>query len=165
MHKLLQSQLRAIGLERSDTVPNKQQWQNLLSTVSDEYTNYSKDKQSDNSTVKASKVTSKKGAKPNKQTIQQYQAQVLIVEDNEVNKQVAKNMLEVFGCDVTEVDDGAQALQILEISNFDIVFMDCQMPVMDGMEATKLLRNKELDSNQHVTVIALTANVIKNTKK
>lgn len=100
-------------------------------------------------------------AMPNKNS---FPAKVLLVEDNEVNKHVAKNVLELLGCKVTAVENGAQAIQAIEISEFDIVFMDCHMPVMDGIEATKHIREKEQGTNQHLTIVALTANIVKENK-
>ncbi len=83
----------------------------------------------------------------------------LLVEDNTVNQLVARRMLEQAGCDVTVASDGAEALAFCEAQRFEVVFMDVQMPEMDGLEATRRLRAHE---RQHglapVPVIALTAN-------
>jgi signal transduction histidine kinase len=80
---------------------------------------------------------------------------VLVVEDNLVNQKLAVKLLEKFGLDVTLAGDGAQALVCFEQNDFDLVLMDCQMPVMDGYAATRQLRKQGVA----VPVVALTANV------
>jgi CheY-like chemotaxis protein/HPt (histidine-containing phosphotransfer) domain-containing protein len=83
---------------------------------------------------------------------------ILLVEDNEVNRLVATNTLGHYKAVITEAVNGQEAVDILKNSSVDIVLMDMQMPVMDGIEATKVIRT-ELNSN--VPIIALTANAIK----
>lgn len=87
-------------------------------------------------------------------------AKVLLVEDNPVNQEVAIDLLEQFGCTVEGANDGLEALQRLKESRYDIVFMDCQMPEMDGYEATKALREYERSLNRRTPVVALTANAM-----
>jgi CheY-like chemotaxis protein len=88
-------------------------------------------------------------------------AHVLVAEDNQVNQQVARLMLEQLGCQVKIVEDGATAVAALEAQHYDLVFMDCQMPVMDGYEATLEIRRREHTSQRPRTpIIALTANVL-----
>jgi PAS domain S-box-containing protein len=86
---------------------------------------------------------------------------VLLVEDNEVNRLVAVKMLEQLGCQVTEAKNGLQALKILEQHNFALIFMDIQMPEMDGFETTQLIREHEAQPSQtqHV-IVAMTANAM-----
>jgi len=81
-------------------------------------------------------------------------AKVLLVEDNKVNQMVARKLLEKRNCIVTIANNGVEALDALQVDEFDIVLMDCQMPVMDGFEATRQIRA----SGNSVPVIALTAN-------
>ncbi|KAA0012769.1 response regulator [Billgrantia pellis] len=81
---------------------------------------------------------------------------VLLVEDNPVNQQVAVAMLERFGCHVTVVGSGRRALELTEQQTFDALFMDVQMPGMDGLETTRRLRMAE-DWRRRVPVVAMTA--------
>ncbi|MFK3973494.1 ATP-binding protein [Pseudomonas sp. NPDC087358] len=87
-----------------------------------------------------------------------HRARILLVEDNPVNQLVAKGMLGKLGCEVVVSSHGGEALQQLEGSHFDLVLMDCNMPVMDGYEATRLIRQsgKWMD----LPIIALTANAM-----
>lgn len=83
---------------------------------------------------------------------------VLLVEDNELNQLVAENSLTYFGCHVTKADNGRIALEILSQQEFDIILMDVQMPELDGIETTKILRN---ELGRTTPIIALTANAFK----
>ncbi|KUZ89260.1 hybrid sensor histidine kinase/response regulator [Burkholderia ubonensis] len=88
-------------------------------------------------------------------------ARVLLVEDNAVNQQITLAMLEDTGYAVAVAENGRQALERLANERFDIVLMDCQMPLMDGFEATELLRRREAETGApRLPVIALTANAI-----
>jgi signal transduction histidine kinase/ActR/RegA family two-component response regulator len=83
---------------------------------------------------------------------------VLVVEDNVVNQRLIVRIVEKLGCDVRVVGDGRQALETLEREEFHAVLMDCQMPVMDGYDATRALRAREaLHPPSHLPVIAVTA--------
>ncbi len=88
-------------------------------------------------------------------------AKVLVVEDNAVNQAVATAMLELLGCQFTTVDDGRQALAALDRERFDLVLMDCNMPIMNGLETTAELRRREAPGRRRTPVVALTASVDK----
>ena len=85
-------------------------------------------------------------------------ARILLVEDNDLNRMVAQNSLQYFNCKVVEAENGLEAVEILKTNEFDIILMDIQMPEMDGIEATKIIRNK---LNIKTPIIALTANAFK----
>ena len=84
---------------------------------------------------------------------------VLVVEDNEVNAMVVRGMLEQMGVDAELAVDGQKALACMNQTSYDLVLMDCQMPVLDGWEATRLWRAREtrLRQSQRVPIVALTA--------
>jgi signal transduction histidine kinase/CheY-like chemotaxis protein/HPt (histidine-containing phosphotransfer) domain-containing protein len=86
--------------------------------------------------------------------------QVLLVEDNPVNQRVATLMLTDLGCRVSVAADGQQALDALERQAFDLVLMDCQMPVMSGFEATRRIRAAEYGAGRRTPIVAMTANAM-----
>ncbi|HRH90547.1 MAG TPA: ATP-binding protein [Agitococcus sp.] len=89
------------------------------------------------------------------------QARILLAEDIATNQEVMKAMLHGFGCDVDIVMNGEQALEVLRNSHYDLVLMDCQMPDMDGFEATRLFRSFEKDQGlPRVPIVAVTASVL-----
>ena len=86
---------------------------------------------------------------------------ILLVEDNLVNQKLARRHLERFGCEVSIAGDGEEALGLIGFEHFDLVLMDCQMPVMDGYEATRHIRRRKDDSSS-LPIIAMTANAMKS---
>ncbi|WP_295419708.1 ATP-binding protein [Sulfurovum sp.] len=85
----------------------------------------------------------------------------LVAEDNAINQKLIKNVLEGLGLDVTLANNGEEALDLRRQNEYDIVFMDIQMPVMGGIEATqKILEFEEKNRRHHVPIIALTANAL-----
>ncbi len=96
----------------------------------------------------------------------QLEGCVLLVEDNPVNEMVARKMLEKLGLDSITATNGQQALDLLESEQVDVVLMDCQMPEMDGFEATRHLREREkLADAAALPVIAMTANVMEGDRE
>ncbi len=88
-----------------------------------------------------------------------WRGRVLLTEDNKVNQKLAKRMLEKFGIEVDVADNGQEAVDALTANDYELVLMDCQMPVMDGYEATRQIRR--LPSPKDLTpIIALTAHAM-----
>jgi two-component system, sensor histidine kinase and response regulator len=94
----------------------------------------------------------------------QHAPKVLLAEDNAVNREVLTEMLEVIGCHVTAVENGAQTVAAVAGTAFDAILMDCQMPVMDGHAATAELRVLETASERRRSfIVALTADATTET--
>jgi two-component system, sensor histidine kinase len=94
--------------------------------------------------------------------------QILLVEDNPVNRVVALAHLNALGCAITVANDGAEGVEKFQKSSFDVVLMDCQMPVMDGFEATRRIRELERAQPQNgservkrIPIFAVTANAVR----
>ena len=86
---------------------------------------------------------------------------ILLVEDNAINMEIAKEMLEMFGAKVTEAWNGLEAVEKFcqsQINEYDLILMDMQMPKMDGCSATKEIRNMDRKDAKSIIIIALTAN-------
>jgi CheY-like chemotaxis protein len=92
---------------------------------------------------------------------------VLLVEDNKINQRIAVLNLENLGCKVDTAENGEEALEFFHRKRFDLIFMDVQMPVMDGLEATRRIRREEdaLESLRPVYIIAMTANAMKGDRE
>jgi signal transduction histidine kinase/CheY-like chemotaxis protein len=90
---------------------------------------------------------------------------ILLVEDNAVNQKLARRLLENAGHSVTCAGDGKQALEAWESASFDLVLMDIQMPVMDGLEATAEMRRREKLSGRHTPILAVTANAMQGDRE
>ena len=86
----------------------------------------------------------------------------LLVEDNIINQKLAMIVLKKMGCQVDLAENGEIALDKIRINTYDIVFMDCQMPVMNGYEATSAIRKLEQDGmlTSHIPIIAITAHAM-----
>ncbi|HEX9192923.1 MAG TPA: response regulator [Burkholderiales bacterium] len=85
---------------------------------------------------------------------------ILLVEDNPINRRLAQHVLEKQGHRILAVDNGAAALEMLERRHFDLVLMDVQMPRMDGIETTAAIRNREKTTGEHIPIVALTAHAM-----
>ena len=90
---------------------------------------------------------------------------VLLVEDNPVNLEVALALLENSGCDVETATNGREALDRYAVDDYGLIFMDCQMPEMDGFEAAAEIRRREAGSGRRVPIVALTASAIEGDRE
>lgn len=91
---------------------------------------------------------------------------ILVVEDNITNQMVVEGILERLGYKVTMASDGKEAIKCVEKDIYDLILMDVQMPIMDGFEATRILRQMEYNDMYHIPpIIALTANAMKGDKE
>lgn len=89
---------------------------------------------------------------------------VLVAEDHPVNRRVASLILSQAGCEVDVVMTGVQAVEAIKRNRYSLVFMDCQMPEMDGYEATRLIRASET-AGEHLPIVALTASAMKGDRE
>ena len=90
---------------------------------------------------------------------------VLLVEDNRVNQRVGQRLLEQLGCSVAIANDGREALEMVAREEYALVFMDCQMPVMDGFDATRAIRAREAVEGGHLVIVALTASALERDRR
>lgn len=93
------------------------------------------------------------------------QVSILLAEDNIVNQKIAVKLLEKKGWLVKAVDNGQRVLELLDKENFDVVLMDAQMPVLDGFETTRMIRDREKKTGRRIPIIALTARAMNEDKK
>jgi two-component system, sensor histidine kinase and response regulator len=90
---------------------------------------------------------------------------VLLAEDNVINQTIAIRVLKKRGCVVTVAENGQAALNACATQSFDLILMDIQMPGMDGLEATAAIRKKEIATDAHMPIIAMTAHALKGDKE
>jgi CheY-like chemotaxis protein len=85
---------------------------------------------------------------------------ILLAEDNEANRTVASKQLARLGFTVDTAENGREAVERLQASDYTLILMDCQMPVMDGFQATRIIREQESETGRHIPIIAMTANAL-----
>ena len=86
-------------------------------------------------------------------------AKILVAEDNPVNQIITQENLKALGCIVDVANDGQDAVEKWSDNDYDLICMDCAMPRMDGLEATREIRKREEYIGEHITIVALTAHV------
>jgi len=89
---------------------------------------------------------------------------ILVVDDSEINRMIAQHMLEAFGLTVVTADNGQEALEQLQKHTFDLILMDCEMPIMDGYEASRTIRSIQ-SSEERIPIIALTADAFDENRR
>lgn len=92
-------------------------------------------------------------------------ARILLVDDNKVNLKVAEGLLRPYHMNVETADSGSRAIEMVQNEHFDLVFMDHMMPVMDGVDATKIIREMQGEYFQKVAIVALSANAVRGAKE
>jgi len=90
---------------------------------------------------------------------------ILVAEDNPINQKLAQRQLRKLGFNCHLVNNGKEALEASADTSFDMILMDCQMPIMDGFEATRAIRAREQISKQNTPIVAMTANVMKGDRE
>ncbi len=103
-------------------------------------------------------------SKPAKTKSQKWDGTILLVDDNKTNLLVGSTMLKRKGCQVTTATNGQEALDLIQTNSFDLVLMDIMMPVMDGLEATKMIRSQG-GNNTQLPIIATTANAMQGDRE
>ncbi len=96
---------------------------------------------------------------------ERQKVRILLAEDNLINQKVATRVLNKMGFSCEIANNGREAFEILKNNDFDLVLMDCQMPEMDGFEATAAIRSWEEEAGGHVSVIAMTANAMQGDRE
>ncbi len=97
----------------------------------------------------------------------QFSATILVAEDNLVNQELTKTMLEILGCQVLLANNGAEAIKVVTKMSVDLILMDCHMPEIDGFKATELIRSQKTSNDKlnSLPIIALTADVREGIRK
>jgi two-component system, sensor histidine kinase and response regulator len=112
---------------------------------------------------KAEKVSKERryvASKSNTTPVVKNNAHVLLVDDNEINRIVAEKQLVKLGYTVETANDGLEAIDLYHQRAFNLILMDCQMPEIDGFEATRLIRKQEQATGTHIPIVAMTANAM-----
>ncbi len=96
-------------------------------------------------------------------TVKDYK--VLVVDDNLINRKVARSFLQTYGLEITEAESGMEAIELVQRTKYDIIFMDHMMPLMDGIEAVQKIRSECGENGRLPLIIALTANAMEGVRE
>ena len=110
-------------------------------------------------------LTYKKAVKKEKRKIYFKPAKILLVEDNQMNQELAVSLLDSVGLTAMIANNGQEALDLLQKNSFNLVLMDLQMPVMDGLTATKAIREKDDEFFKKIPIIAMSARAFQKDKE
>lgn len=95
-----------------------------------------------------------------------FDVSILVVEDNLTNQIVAEGTLEKMGCNVELASNGMEAVSAVKEKQYNLIFMDCQMPIMDGYKATENIRKIEKENGtERIPIVALTAHAMKGDRE
>ncbi|MEK6711450.1 MAG: response regulator, partial [Nitrospinota bacterium] len=94
-----------------------------------------------------------------------FKGRILLAEDSPINQLVAKKLLGIFGCEVEVAESGEGALALWEGRPFDLIFLDCRMPGMDGYEVARIIRKREEGEDKRIPIVALTAETTLDERK
>ena len=114
--------------------------------------------------INKTNINLKKDLLQNRQKINLSELKVLLVEDNDINQIVAKGMLKQHNIVPEIAVNGQEAIEMFNNTSYNIILMDCAMPILDGYETTKIIRQQEA-ANEHIPIIALTANAMQGDKE
>ncbi len=147
-----QNRLRKLGISSSLSKPVKQSelFDLIISVIGE---------------PEAHEVPARAGARGSRRAKRGRGLRVLVAEDNEVNQLVAKRIFERLGHRVTVVENGKECVSALERGKFDLVAMDVQMPVMDGLDATAAIRKSEEKTGGRIPIVAMTAHAMKGDRE
>ncbi len=152
LEKLLTLDSRIILLTTSDQKRNLQRYRSEISKILYKPVTFHK-------TMRA--LSQKEDTVEKQQEVTFSDLHILVAEDNSINQQLIARVLNNIGVDVTIANNGEEALELRKKGEFDMIFMDIEMPVMGGMEATaKILGYEREGQNKHIPIIALTANAL-----
>lgn len=101
-------------------------------------------------------------AESERANLSKKRGKILLVEDNEINRKVAEHILSRIGCQFDSAEHGQEAMELLASGWYDAILMDVQMPILDGIETTMRIRNRERNSGRHIPIVAMTANASEN---
>lgn len=90
---------------------------------------------------------------------------ILVVDDYPLNQELTKEMLEMMKCEVDVADDGQEGYDKYLSHNYDLIFMDVQMPVKDGYQCTGMIREHEEKTGTHIPIVAVTANALEGDRE
>ena len=90
---------------------------------------------------------------------------ILVVDDSPINRKVCTNMVADIAASISTANDGKQAIELWQQEHFDIILMDCHMPIMDGISATLKIRELEKATQSHTSIVAITASDLEVERK
>ncbi|MCA9449772.1 MAG: response regulator, partial [Candidatus Omnitrophica bacterium] len=94
-----------------------------------------------------------------------FESCILLAEDNKINQKVAVRMLEKLGCKVDVAANGKEAVELVRVFRYDLILMDCQMPELDGYQATREIRRMQNEGMPNIPIVAMTANAMQGDRE